>query len=92
MPPDSAEEKADEMILLQATLAALYGYVEKPVGVEDAMTFLESKGVDRTEAEEVGKVNFKGLQEGTTGQHLAPVRSTRGMSYHTCPRARMPAH
>jgi hypothetical protein len=60
-----AEEKADEMLLLQATLAALYGYVGNPAGVEAALAFLGSKGVDRTEAEEVGKINFKGLQEST---------------------------
>ena len=85
MPPDSAEEKADEMILLQATLAALYGYVEKTVGVEEAMTYLESKGVDRTEAAEVGQINFKGLQEGTHAPAPAPAPALPCPVLYACP-------
>ena len=64
MPSDVREEKTDEMMLLNATLVALYESSGNSRGVDDAVSYLESVGVTRDEAEEVGTINFKGLEEG----------------------------
>jgi hypothetical protein len=68
MAPDARDDKGDEMILLRATLVALHGYLKNSQGVDDAVSYLQSVGIERAEAEEVGAINFKGLQEGKRQQ------------------------
>jgi hypothetical protein len=64
MAPDVRDEKADEMMLLNATLVALHASGGNSSGVDQSVSYLQSVGIARAEAEEVGAINFKALQEG----------------------------
>ena len=64
MAPDVRDEKADEMMLLNATLVALHASCGNSSGVDQSVSYLLSVGIARAEAEEVGTINFKALEEG----------------------------
>jgi hypothetical protein len=68
---DVRDEKADEMMLLNATLIALHASCGNARGVDRAVSYLESVGIARAEAEEVGTINFKALQEGILSAELS---------------------
>ena len=64
MTPDVRDEKADEMMLLNATLVALHTSCGNSGDVDQSVAYLQSVGIARAEAEEVGAINLKALQEG----------------------------
>ena len=64
MPPSLAAEKADDIKQFRATLAALYSDAADDHGVAVSMQFFASVGVKAEEAEDVGRTNLGGMQEG----------------------------
>lgn len=64
MAPEVRDEKTDEMMLLNATLVALHASCANSHGVDQAVSYLQSVGIERAEAEQVGAINFKTLSEG----------------------------
>ena len=64
MPPSLASEKADDIKQFRATLAALYSDAADEHGVAVSMQFFASVGVKPEEAEDVGRTNLGGMQEG----------------------------
>ena len=68
---DVRDEKADAMMNLNATLVALHASCGNARGVDRAVSYLESVGIARAEAEEVGAINFKALQEGILSAELS---------------------
>ena len=64
MPPSLAAEKADDIKQFRATLAALYSDAADEHGVAVSMQFFASVGVKPEEAEDVGRTNLGGMQEG----------------------------